>query len=167
MPGYVRKALLRFDIDLDNFNQWTNTPGEYLPVRYGKQITTVDTSPAISADRAKRIQQIIGVFLYYARMVDPTMLCRVGQLASWQAFPTQELDDAVTHFLHYAATWPNAGIRYHKSDMVLHCQADGSYLSEPNAGSRVGGISYLGSAATDYSADAPPSAVHGTISVRS
>jgi hypothetical protein len=46
--------------------------------------------------------------------------------------------------LNYCATHPDAKIRYHASDMVLHISSDVSYLSEAEARSRTGGHFYLG-----------------------
>jgi hypothetical protein len=46
--------------------------------------------------------------------------------------------------LDYLATHPNATIRYHASDMVLHIHGDASYLSVSNARSRLGGLFFLG-----------------------
>ena len=50
---------------------------------------------------------------------------------------------AVTWILNYAATNPEATIRYTKSDMVLWKAADASYLSEKNARSRAGAVFFL------------------------
>jgi hypothetical protein len=46
--------------------------------------------------------------------------------------------------LDYLATHPDATIRYHASDMILHIHSDASYLSVSNARSRLGGLFFLG-----------------------
>jgi hypothetical protein len=46
--------------------------------------------------------------------------------------------------LDYLATHPDATIRYHASDMVLHIHSNASYLSVSNAQSRLGGMFFLG-----------------------
>jgi hypothetical protein len=46
--------------------------------------------------------------------------------------------------LDYLATHPDATIRYHASDMVLHIHSDASYLSVSNTFSRLGGLFFLG-----------------------
>eukprot|EP00804_Cyclotella_cryptica_P030798 CCRYP_015061-RA/>CCRYP_015061-RA protein AED:0.43 eAED:0.43 QI:0/-1/0/1/-1/0/1/0/149 len=48
-----------------------------------------DTSPPLSKPDALFIKEVIGVFLYYARAVDCTMLPALGSLAAQQANPTQ------------------------------------------------------------------------------
>lgn len=47
------------------------------------------------------------------------------------------------HFLNYCATHPDAKIRYHASDMILHIHTDASYLSEPQAKSRYAGYHFM------------------------
>jgi hypothetical protein len=46
--------------------------------------------------------------------------------------------------LAYLATHPDATIRYHASDMILHIHSDASYLSVSNARSLLGGLFFLG-----------------------
>ena len=48
-------------------------------------------------------------------------------------------------FLDYAATNPDAKVRYHASDMILRLQSDASYLSVKNDKSRVVGYFYSSS----------------------
>ena len=56
---------------------------------------------------------------------------------------TEETMKAVTHFLNYVATHPDARVRFHKSDMILHLHSDGSHLSERKSRSRVAGFYWL------------------------
>jgi hypothetical protein len=51
--------------------------------------------------------------------------------------------------LDYLATHPDATLRYHASDMVLHIHSDASYLSVSNARSRLGGLFFLGNKFTE------------------
>ena len=74
------------------------------------------------------------------------MLVSLGSLAATQTKGTEKTMQAITHLLDYAATHPDAAIRYHKSHMILYVHSDASYLSEPRARSRVGGYFYLGNA---------------------
>ena len=148
MPGYVAKALKRFGIVKAHHD--TNSPLLYTPPAYGRrtqQLATEDTSAPLSLEETTFIQQVVGVFLYYARAVDPTLLTAINKIGSVQARPTQQVMQAIHRFLQYAATWPEATIVYHASDMRLHVQSDASYLSETNARSRAGGLHYLGNEA--------------------
>jgi hypothetical protein len=93
--------------------------------------------------REKFIQEVIGVFLFYGRAVDSTMLTALSAIASAEAEPTDETMTPCKQFLDYAATHQDAIITYKKSDMVLVVHSDTSYLSEPKARSRAGGHIFL------------------------
>eukprot|EP00957_Ditylum_brightwellii_P070133 5327285-Ditylum_brightwellii.AAC.1 len=54
----------------------------------------------------------------------------LNALASQQATTTEETAKAVVMILNYCATYPDAILRYHKSDMILHVHSDASYLSK-------------------------------------
>jgi len=88
------------------------------------------------------------------------MLVALGTLAAVQAEGTQATITACTQLLNYAATHPDAVLRYTASDMVLHIHSDASYLSESKARSRAGGYFYL-------SNDSPNPPMNGAIHVHS
>ena len=68
----------------------------------------------------------------------------MNTLASSQLKGTEETKEAVTHFLNYCATHPDATFRFHASDMILKIHSDASYLSETGARSQAGGYYFLG-----------------------
>ncbi|MGL5499878.1 MAG: Ty1/Copia family ribonuclease HI, partial [Plesiomonas shigelloides] len=103
-----------------------------------------DETPILDKAGIKRIQQVVGVFLYYARAIDLTMLVALGTIATTQAKATENTRKAAIRLLNYAASHPNATIKFIASDMQLKVFSDASYLSEPKARSRVGGYFYLG-----------------------
>ena len=102
-----------------------------------------DDSPTLTEKEIKRVQDIVGTLLYYGRTVDPTLLVALSAIASSQAHGTKALQTACHQLLDYVATHPNAGIRFHASDMILAVHTDASYLSEPGGKSRVAGHFYL------------------------
>ena len=71
------------------------------------------------------------------------MLMALGTLTTQQSKPTESLWNDIIWFLNYAASHPDAKICFSASDMILHIDSDGSYLSESKLRSRVGGIFYL------------------------
>ena len=87
----------------------------------------------------------MGTYLSGARAVDGTMLCPLSAIAMYKTNSIQEMLKMTRKFLGYAATHPDAIIAYGKSDMVLLCHIDASYLSEPKALSPVGGCHFLSS----------------------
>ena len=66
-------------------------------------------------------------------------------ISSAQATGTTATAAAVTWLLDYAATYPNATIRYNASQMILCIHSDASYQSETESRSHAGGYFFLGS----------------------
>jgi hypothetical protein len=130
-----------------------------MPPHYGAatQLTdSPDTSPPLISSGITLLQQIIGVLLYYARILDSTLLVTLGMLAWAQSKGTEATMQAATQLLNYCATHPDATIRFHASGMVLHIHSDASYLSASGARSRLGGYFFL-SDNVGYTAPTPDS----------
>jgi hypothetical protein len=168
MPGYISKALARFQHPTPKRPQ--HSPHSWTPPTYGAAIQYADdpdTSEPLAPSGLKLLQQIIGTLLYYARAIDNTMLVAISSLALALKTGTQATMDAATHLLNYCATHPDATIRFHASDMVLHVHSDASYLSAPAARSRIGGYFFLSSSvgATPPSPTAPPVPFNGPVLV--
>ena len=94
--------------------------------------------------QTKILQQVCGMFLYYARAVDCTMLHALNNLATRVKNSTQKPVEALNHFLDYCATQPEAVVLYRASDMILHNHSDAAYLVATGARSRAAGYTYLG-----------------------
>jgi len=140
MPGYCERAGQRFHHRLPTKRQ--DQPHPHVEPTYGAKqqfAADDDTSPKLTKEEKTYIQEVIGVFLYYARAVDCTMLCALGSLASQQANPTEDTMKKVRQFLDYALCNPDAIVTYRASNMVLAVHSDASYLSESKARSRAGG----------------------------
>ena len=108
-----------------------------------------DDSPLLNKEKKKFVQEVTGVFLYYARAVDSTMLVALSAIAAEQGSPTENTLKRVNQFLDYAATHPEATITYHASDMKLAIHSDASYLSEPKSRSRGDGHYFLSTGTID------------------
>ena len=140
MPEYVTNALRRFQHEKPTKPQ--DQPYPHTPKKYGAKqqfAEPEDTSPLLTKDEKRFIQEVTGTFLFYARAVDPTMLTALSSIASEQANPTARTMEKCKQFLDYAATQGEAVITYRASDMKLAIHSDASYLSEPKARSRAGG----------------------------
>ena len=72
---------------------------------------------------------MLGIFLYYARSVDPTMLVALDTLAVAQSEVAEDTNESVAHLLYYCATNPDSKLILHASNMTLHIHSDASYLS--------------------------------------
>jgi hypothetical protein len=103
-----------------------------------------DETPPLTSQQCLTIQKVTGSVLYYARAVDPTVLMPLNDIAMEQTKANEKRKAATNQLLDYLATHPDATIRYHASDMILHIHRDASYLSVSNSRSRLGGLFLLG-----------------------
>jgi hypothetical protein len=73
----------------------------------------------------------------------------LNDIATEQNKVTEKTQAVTNRMLDYLPTHPDATIRYHASDMILHIHSDASYLSVSNARSRLGGLFFLGNKRPD------------------
>lgn len=109
MPGYVHKALEQYQHPYPSHPK--HEPAPWTAPNYGRSTQMApapDTSPQLSSHYLTRLQQIIGTFLFYACIVNPTMLVALGDLAASQTAGTTQTAQALTHFLDYCASNPSA-----------------------------------------------------------
>ena len=141
MPGYVQHAINKFQTGVKSPNKHTDAPHPYKATKKeGLPMTQArDDGAKLSPQAIKQLQQIVGTFLFYSRAVDRTMLTALSLIAMEQSHGTQTMKEKAEHFLTYAATHPNATIKYYKSDMILKIHSDASYLSEQQGRSLAGG----------------------------
>jgi hypothetical protein len=145
MPGYITSMLHKYQHPPAKGPQYA--PHIWTEPTYGqrKQYAPLpDESAAASAADITRAQGIVGKLLYYARSVDPTLIMPLSTIASRLSTATTTTMAAVSHLLDYCSTTPHVTICYFPSDMQLQIHSDASYLSEPNAKSRIGGYFFLG-----------------------
>jgi hypothetical protein len=117
------------------------SPYKAAPIIYGATAQYTDdddTSPALDAFGIKRIQGIVGALLYYARAVDNKLLHALSEIGTQQAAATEATNTRLNHLLDYCATYPNDGILYHASNMILAAHSDAAYLNASKSRSRAG-----------------------------
>jgi hypothetical protein len=143
MPGYVSNVLSKFQHHAPNHPQ--HTPSRYVTPVYGAktQYATKDETPPLTAQQCLTIKKVTVSVLYYARAVDPTVIMPLNDIATEQTKATEKSQAATNKMLDYLATHPDATIRYHASDMILHIHSDAYYLSVSNAGGHLGGLFFL------------------------
>jgi hypothetical protein len=144
MSSNVSNVLSKFQHAAPKHPQ--HTLSRYVTPVYGAktQYATKDETPPLTATQCLTIQKVAGSVLYYARAVDPTVLMPLNDISTEQTKATEKTQAATNQMLDYLATYPDATIRYHTSDMILHIHSDASYLSVSNARSRLGGLFFLG-----------------------
>jgi len=143
MPKYVPATLKKLQYSPKVSPQYSLH--KHIPLQYGnkKQNVNQDTSKKLTKPEIKRIQSIVGSFLYYARAIDHTLLPAINETSSTQANPMKLTKDECQQILDYTATYPNVFIRFYASDMVLHVDTDAAYLVMLKAKSRIAGYFYL------------------------
>ena len=130
MPNYVAKQLAQYDQPSPKIPQ--HCPYKPNLINYGKksdEIIHKKSSPALSKEEKKYVQQVVGNFLFYARAIDMTILLALSAIASNQANPTHATMQRVHQLLDYMTSHPKAIIRYYASDMILNVHSDASYMS--------------------------------------
>ena len=132
MPGYVQQTVNKFQYRIKSPSKATDAPHPYKATKkQGLPMTPPrDNGAKLSPQAIKHIQQIVGTFLFYSRVVDPTMLTALSIIATEQTQGTKTTKDKAEHFLTYTAMHPNATIKFYKSDMILKIHCDASHLSE-------------------------------------
>jgi len=93
------------------------------------------------------------------------MLVALGDLASQKSNGTENKMKSVVQILNYAATRPDAQIRYNKSDIILYLHSDASYLSAPKARSRSGGRFWFSNKTNKYAETKHNGPVHVVLKI--
>ena len=103
MPGYVKQVLIKFHHE---FSKTMHSSFPFSAPVYGKkiQMATLDNTNPMTTIQTKLLQQVCGIFLYYARVVDCTTLHALNHLATRVKDGTQKTAKALNHFLDYCAT---------------------------------------------------------------
>jgi len=146
IPGYIKCTLLRFSHSKPmhikhSLHAWQKP-------KYGTKVQFADLpsiSPCLDAMDTKCIQEIVGVLLYYVHAIDNTLLTALDTIATQQAKSSQATMEVITQLLNYCATYPNATICYHASDMVLWIHGNALYHTAPKGWSHTAGYHFLSS----------------------
>ena len=82
MPGYIKKKMQEYGHVIPNRLQMCPYSPE--PIKFGSKAQAPlppDASPKLDEKVIKRIQQIVGSILYYARAVDMMVLAALSTIA--------------------------------------------------------------------------------------
>jgi hypothetical protein len=145
MPGYIKMKLQEYEHVVPVKLQ--TCPYSPEPKKFGMEAQLPlppDSSPKLNAKGIKRVQQIVGSILYYARAVDMTVLMALSAIAVEQTKATAKTMSRCIQLLDYLAGHSEAKVRFHASDMILNIHSNASYLSEAKARSRTCGNFFLG-----------------------
>jgi hypothetical protein len=143
MPGYISMLLLKIKHPHPT-KSWLS-PYKCLPIAYGTKLHITpdsDSLEQLDASRKCCVQEIVGSLLYYAQAVDNKLLVAIGTITACQAKATVAIEQTVDLLLDYIVTYPNDGIVYHASNMILCAHADAGFLNETNPRNRAGAHIY-------------------------
>ena len=82
------------------------------------------TSPPQNKKLINIIQGIVGALIYVGREVNNKLIVALIAIGAQQAAATEDTAEAIEQLLDYVATYPNDGILFRKSDMILAAHAD-------------------------------------------
>ena len=92
MPEYIPKALTRLNHPAPKKPQYA--PHRWTALAYGQWLHMApdpDSSEFLDQKGIKFIQTVVGIFLYYARALNPTMLRALNEISRIQARPTKDM----------------------------------------------------------------------------
>ena len=107
MSNYVKHGIHKIVHEINHLQLQFSNRLQHVPHRrtkpaYGQRIQYApldkENQVSLPAPVKTLIQRIIGIFLYYAIALDPTMLVALGTLATQQANPTQQFWEDITFF---------------------------------------------------------------------
>jgi hypothetical protein len=131
MQAYIDTLLLTLDWPKPQKPQLLPFIATHIAYGQKTQLTPEeDTSAPLSTERLLQVQKIIGSLLYYARAVDNNLLVVLNAIAARQSNAIIRTGKLVHTLQDYVATYPNDGIVYRASDMVLCAHADAGYINE-------------------------------------
>ena len=117
------------------------SPHKHREIVYGakQQYVHVESSgPSLDEKGVRRVQEIVVACLFYGRAVDNKLLVAINTISSQQAHATEDTNKAITTLLDYLATYPDNGIIYRASDMILAAHSDAGFHNETKGRSRAG-----------------------------
>ena len=144
MNGYIDKLLIKYRHPRPRKPKLS--PHNHREVTYWskeKLNPDEDTSPALDNEGTKRIQDIVGELLYYARAVDNKLLVRLSVIGAHQAAATQRMSEAINQLLECSSTYPTNGILYCSSDMVIYAHSDEGFHYDSKGHIRSGAHVFL------------------------
>ena len=104
-----------------------HSPHKHRPIDYGatqQLVQPTDTISPLNEKGIKRIQGIAGSLLYVGRAVNNKLQVALSAIGAQKAAATEDTAAAIEQLLDYVVTYPNDGILFRKSDMILAAHAD-------------------------------------------
>ena len=139
MDGYILEIRNKYGYMTPKKPQYS--PHKHLPINYGatqKIVQPTDSSPSLNDKGIKIVQGIMGYLLYVGRAVNNKLVVALSAIGAQQAAASEETTAAIEQLLDCVATYPDDGILFRKSDMILAAHTGVGFLNKSRARSRAG-----------------------------
>ena len=144
MEGYIANLLLKYVHKAPTEPQLS--PYRHCEINYVSKeqlVAEEDTSPKLKNEGIKRVQGIVGALLYYASAVHNIILVGRRKIVAQQVSAIEQTAAAIDQILDHVPTYPNEGITYWASDMILESHSDDGFNNDSKARIRAGSHIFL------------------------
>ena len=139
LKHYIAYLLLKLGQPMPKKPQLS--PHKCKTVNYGSRIQIApeaDDSKPLDDKGIRRVDQVVGALLWVGRSVNNKLVVALSAIGSQQASDTEETNKAITQLLDYCTTYPDDGILYRASDMILFGHSYSEFNNKTKAKSRAG-----------------------------
>ena len=108
-------------------------PHKFREVKYGSKTQLApneDTSKPLNDAGIRQAQTIVDALLWISHAVNKNLLVSLSAIGSQQASATEDTNKAIHQLLDYCATYPDDGILYQSSNMILAGHSDAGFNNE-------------------------------------
>ena len=102
-----------------------------------------DSSPALYEKWVLRVQRISGALIYYVKAVNNKLLVALSTIGAHKYSATEKTLKSINQLLDYCATYPDDGIVYRSSDIVMTAYSDSGFNNEAKAIIRAGDYIFI------------------------
>ena len=137
MKNYIKTLLVKLNHPMPSKPQVPRH--KCRKVKYGRKFQLApeeDTSKPINDAGICRVQTIVGALLWIGLAVNNKLMVALGAIGSQHASATEDTNKAIHQLLDYCATWPDNGILYQSSNMILTGHSGAGFNNETRARSR-------------------------------
>ena len=139
MKNYIKILLVKLNPPMPRKPQLS--PHKWREVKYGSKTQIAPEeyiSKPLNDAGIRQVQKIVGALLWIGRAVNNKLYVALSTIGSQQASATEDTNKAIRQILDYCATYPDDGISYQYSDMVLAGYSDDGFNNETRSRSRAG-----------------------------
>ena len=101
------------------------------------------TRRKLNNEGIKRVQAILCTLLHYARAVHNRLMVGLSAIGPQQLSANEQTAATIEEILDHVATYPNDGVTYRASDMILAAHSYAVFNNESKARSRSGAHIFL------------------------